>query len=138
MLFKDEKQTLYTKSKTKSSSLRTTKVSNQAIVATTCTDCQGIALNLSDEFKNRVVVVVQTTNHIGIDDVIYSKVFQHLTHSIKMSLAFFIKEIQDRWRISHSYLVFLFLRVQDTKRIFFQASLAILRQAIFHRCQVVN
>ncbi|VMB77051.1 Uncharacterised protein [Streptococcus pneumoniae] len=138
MFFKDEKQALYTKPKTKSSSFRASKVSNQTIVATTRTDCQVIALNLCDKLENGVVVVVQTTHHIGIDDVIYSKIFQHLTHSIKMSLTFFIKKVKDRRRILYCHLVFFFLRVQDTKRIFLQATLAILRQGLLERCQIVN
>ena len=138
MLFKNEKQALYTKSKTKSSSFRATKVSNQAIVATTRTDCQVIALNLSDKLENSVIVVVQTTHHIGIDDVVYSKIFQHLTHSIKVGLAFFIKEVQDRRCILYCHLVFFFLRVQDTERIFLQTTLAILGQGLLERCQIVN
>ena len=134
MLFKNEKQALYTKSKTKASSFRTTKVGNQTIVTTTRTDGQVIALDLSDKLENGVVVVVQTTHHIGIDDIVYSKILQHLTHSIKVSLAFFIKEVQDRRRILYCYLVFFFLRVQDTERIFLQTTLAILRQGLLERC----
>ena len=75
MLFKNEKQALYTKSKTKSSSFRASKVGNQTIVATSRADCQVIALNLCDKLENSVIVVVQTTHHIGIDDVVYTQIF---------------------------------------------------------------
>ena len=55
-----------------------------------------------------------------------------------MSLAFFIKEIQDRRCIFYCHLVFFFLRVQDTERIFLQTTLAILRQGLLDRCQIIN
>ena len=55
-----------------------------------------------------------------------------------MSLTFFIKEVQDRRCILYCYLVFFFFRVQDTKRIFLQTTLAILRQGLLERCQIVN